>query len=431
MRRHSVAQLVFAIVVAAGLCVSRAAAAAAPDQVPRVRADSKVRAAMTELARTHDQLVADTIALTEIAAPPFHEQARAAAFAALLTRAGLTGVERDAQGNVLALRRGRLGSRAPLIVIAAHLDTVFPAGTDVHVAREGTRLSAPGVGDNARSLAVLAAIARALTAASIATSADVLFVGNVGEEGAGDLSGVRYLFTKGAYRERIGAFIAVDGAGPGSEVVDTGLGVRRYHVVFNGPGGHSYGAFGIVNPAYALANAIERLSRIVPAAPRTTFNVGVIGGGTSVNAIPSEAWTDIDLRSVSTTALDQLERQFTAAMRDAAAEENRTRSTALGRVSVALSLTGSRPGGRTPTGSALVAAADAVIRAAGLSPTHSAASTDANLPMSLGIPAIAVASGGAGDRAHTRDEWIDVDPPASLRGVGIVLTLLLTVAGLP
>lgn len=419
----AVLALCFAIVVIAQTPADTA--------VRRVLDDAATRAAFAALDRTHDQLVADTIALTEIPAPPLREEARARAFKTMLEGAGLTSVETDAQGNILGLRRG-VDSRLPAVVIAAHLDTAFPDGTDVRVTQDGTRLRAPGVGDNARSLAVLVAIARAMDAAAMRTAADIVFAGTVGEEGAGDLRGVRYLFNQGAWRGRIGAFIAVDGTGPGSDIVDAGIGVRRYRVQFTGPGGHSDSSFGIVNPVFALGSAIDRLLRVpVPGSPRTTLNVGVIGGGTSVNTIPTDAWADIDLRSESPAGLDRLDRQFRDAMQAAADDENRRRSTALGKVLVRIDRTGNRPAGRTPASSRLVATAEAVIRASGLTPTRSTASTDANLPMSLGIPAIAIESGATGDRVHTVDEWIDVEKSGSLGGVRNALALVLAMAERP
>src|ERR1043165_8911396 len=192
----------------------------------------------------------------------------------MLRESGMTNVEIDPEGNVLALRKG--SGSGPIVAVAAHLDTVFPEGTDVHVKRQGNRLMAPGIGDNTRSLAVLLGIIRALDSAKVQTVGDILFVGDVGEEGPGDLRGMRYLFQKGPYRDRIRMFVSLDGAGSGNDIVTGALGSRRYHVVFRGPGGHSYGAFGIVNPAIALANAIVKVSKIpVPSVPRTTYNVGV------------------------------------------------------------------------------------------------------------------------------------------------------------
>ena len=243
------------------------------------------------------------------------------------------------------LRRG-IGN-GPLICVAAHLDTVFPPGTDLTVRREGTRLFAPGVGDDTRSLAVLLAWLRAMDAAAIRTRADILFVADVGEEGPGDLRGMRYLFQQGRYKDRISAFITVDS--PDMDRIATGgVGSKRYRVTFNGPGGHSYGAFGLVNPMYAMADAIARLGRVkVPARPKTTYSASVIGGGTSINSIPNSVWTDFDLRSVAPEELDRLEQEFLGLVRDAVAAENAARSTRNGAVSADIVKIGDRPAGHT------------------------------------------------------------------------------------
>ena len=272
----------------------------------------------------------------------------------------------------------------------------------------------PGVGDNTRSLAVLLAIIRALESANVQTTGDILFIGNVGEEGPGDLRGMRYLFQKGPYKDRIRMFISLDGAGNGSDIVTGALGSRRYHVAFRGPGGHSYGAFGIVNPAYALAKAIDRLSKIsVPTTPRTTYNVGVIGGGTSVNSIPNEVWMDVDLRSESPQQLNRLAEEFIRQVRAAADDENRTRSVAQGRIEVEAKVIGERPSGMTAADSQIVKLATAAAQKFGMSPTYSVGSTDSNIPISLGVPAITLDSGGSGGRAHALDEWINVEKTAA------------------
>ena len=316
-------------------------------------------------------------------------------------------------------------------MVAAHLDTVFPEGTDVNVRRNGTRLSAPGIGDNAQGLATLLALARALDAAAVRTESDVLFVANVGEEANGALRGVRHLFTAGRYKDRIRAFISIDGMGTGDYVTTGGVGSRRYRVTFNGPGGHSYGAFGLVNPAAAMAGSIQRLSAVnVPSSPKTTYNVGMIGGGTSVNTIPASVWMEVDLRSESPTALTTLDSAFTAAVAAAVAEENRVRSTTAGPLTVDITLLGDRPSGQTAATTALVQTTGAAIRATGLQPEYGWSSTDANLPMSLGIPAIAIDSGIQGDRAHAPDEWIDVERRRVVAGLQRVLLIVLSVAGL-
>jgi di/tripeptidase len=328
----------------------------------------------------------------------------------------------------MGLRRGQ--GTGPLVAVAAHLDTVFPEGTNVTVKRDGTRLFAPGIGDNSRSLAVLLAIVRALDSAKVTTTSDILFVGNVGEEGPGDLRGVRHLFTKGSYRDRIGMFVSIDGVGVGDHIVHSGVASRRYRVTFKGPGGHSYGAFGLVNPAFALGHASSLFSRLsVPDSPRTTFSIGVMGGGTSVNSIPSEVWMDVDLRSEDTGALARLESEFKAAMEAGAAAENAARSTQLGRIEVNLAVIGDRPGGQTPLESGIVQTAAAIVRHFGGTPTFGASSTDSNIPMSLGIPAITIDSGGHGARAHALDEWIDVEKSSSLVGTRSALLLIASLAG--
>ena len=357
-------------------------------------------AAAAFLDRTHDQLVDDTIRITEIPAPPFKEAARAKAFFEMLRQTGLSDVEIDAEGNVMGLRKGTGGG--PLVVLAAHLDTVFPEGTDVSVKRAGTRLIAPGVGDDSRSLAVLLALVRALDAARIQTASDILFVGDVGEEGPGDLRGMRYLFEKGRYRDRVKMFISIDGSGLGNDITTGGVGSRRYRVAFRGPGGHSYGAFGLVSPAFAMGRAIDELSKLhVPASPKTTFNAGVVGGGTSVNSIPFETWMELDLRSESPVELKKLDAEVNALMTRAAADKNAARSTAQGSIAMEMKLIGDWPSGETPRTAPLVQTAAAVVSGLGMAPRFRFSSTDANIPMSLGIPAITLDSGDKAD-APTR-----------------------------
>ena len=396
--------------------------------VKAVIENPKFKAAMAALDKDHDRLVSEIIQLTEIPAPPFKEAARAKAYLAMLKAHGLANVEQDAEGNVMGVRRGT--GKGPLLAIAAHLDTVFPEGTDVTVKRNGTRLAAPGVGDDTRSLAVLLALIRAMDAAGIQTQSDILFIGDVGEEGLGDLRGMKYLFNKGPYRGRIGMFISMDGSGDGSDITNGGVGSKRYRAAFNGPGGHSYGAFGLVSPAFAMGSAMQKLGRMkVPASPKTTFNVGVVGGGTSVNSIPFESWMEIDLRSESPAELEKLNETMIGLLNEAVVEENKARSTRQGSVTLDLKLVGDRPSGQTPPDSRLVQTAAAAVRTAGLKPTFGFGSTDSNIPISLGIPAITIDSGGDGGRAHALDEWIDVEKSASLRGMQIALTILLALAG--
>jgi acetylornithine deacetylase/succinyl-diaminopimelate desuccinylase-like protein len=395
--------------------------------IASLMASDAYRSAVATLTAEHERTVADIIALTQIPSPPFQEAERGRAYQGMLRAHGLADVETDEVGNVMGIRAG--AGNGPLIVVAAHLDTVFPAGTDVTVRREGTKLFAPGVGDDTRSLAVLLAYMRALDAAGIRTQSDILFVGDVGEEGLGDLRGIRHLFTKGKYRERIKAFITVDSPEM-DKIAVGGIGSKRYRVTFKGPGGHSFGAFGIVNPMYAMAHAMQELAKTkVPDRPRTTFAVTVTGGGTSINAIPNEVWMDVDMRSQSADELARLEAHFQAVVRAAVAAENAARSTRTGSITAELKLVGDRPAGETETDSELVRLATSAIAAHGFSPSHEFSSTDANIPMSLGIPAIKMGSGGSGGRAHSLEEWIDVEPTSSVRGMAAGLTAILAVAG--
>ena len=374
-----------------------------------------------------DRFVRELVTLTEIPSPPFKEQARAKAFLAMLREQGLRDVEMDGAGNVMGIRKG-IGS-APLLAVNAHLDTVFPEGTNVTVKRAGTKLMAPGVGDDTRGLALLLALIRAMDAAKIDTPGDILFVGNVGEEGEGDLRGIKFLLGKGKYKDRIKQVVAIDGAGL-ERVVRGGVGSRRYRVSFNGPGGHSYGAFGLVNPAFAMGNAIAKFSRIqVPATPKTTFNIGVVAGGTSINSIPSRVTMDVDMRSESCAELKKLDGTFLAIVRDAVTEENEARSTKEGSIAADPKLIGERPCGETPLDSPLVQTAAAVIKAFGKTPEFSFGSTDSNIPMSLGIPAITIGAGGPSGRAHSPDEWTDVDPASNVQNVRMALAIILAAGG--
>jgi tripeptide aminopeptidase len=424
----------FCTMTVVALCLTATTDAQAPNAhdatIAAVRSSAGFQRALAILDRDHDRLVEEIITLTEIPAPPFKEDERAKAYLEMLRASGLTDVEQDEEGNVMGLRKGTGGG--PLIAVAAHLDTVFPEGTDVTVKRDGMRLSAPGIGDDTRSLAVLLAMIRAMNEAGIRTQSDILFIGNVGEEGPGDLRGMKYLFGKGKYKDRIGMFISVDGAGGGADITHGGVGSRRYRVTFKGPGGHSYGAFGLVSPAFAMAGAMQKFGTLtVPAKPRTTYSVGVVGGGTSVNSIPFETWMEIDMRSESPAELKKLDESFMALINEAVQEENAARSTAQGPITADITLIGDRPSGETPIDSLIVQIASASIRAAGGRPTYSWSSTDSNIPISLGIPAITIDSGGRGGRAHALDEWISVDKVPSLRGIEIALATLLGLAGSP
>jgi len=410
------------VVIAASIAAARA-------QTPSTGAEAIVRspsflAASDFLARDYDRFVRELITLTEIPAPPFKETARAAAFLQMLRASGLADVETDAEGNVMGVRRGT--DRAMLAVLA-HLDTVFPEGTDVHVKHDGTKLHAPGVGDDTRGLALMLTMIRAMDAAHVQTPHDILFVGNVGEEGEGDLRGAKYLLLKGKYTDRIKSFISIDGGDQGN-ITNGALGSKRYRVTFRGPGGHSYGAFGIVNPAFAMGEAIAKFSRLtVPSNPKTTFNVGVVHGGTSVNSIPTEVSMDVDMRSESPDALNKLVTDFQAVVRDAVAQENAARSTKEGKVEADVTLIGDRPSGETPVNSPIVQSTTAVVKSFGLTPRYGISSTDSNIPISLGIPAITIGRGPS-ERSHSLDEWTDVEKSSAVKAAQVALAIVFAAA---
>ena len=422
------------------LCVIAASIAAARAQAPPASADAIVRspgfvAASDFLARDYDRFVRELISLTEIPAPPFKEQARAASFLQMLRASGLTDVEMDAEGNVMGVRRGMsaaasaggASANGPILAVLAHLDTVFPEGTDVHVKRDGTKMRAPGVGDDTRALALMLTIIRAMDAAHLQTANDILFVGNVGEEGEGDLRGAKFLLLKGKYKDRIKSFISIDGGDQGN-ITNGALGSKRYRVTFKGPGGHSYGAFGLVNPAFAMGSAIAKFSSLkVPANPKTTFNVGVVRGGTSVNAIPTEVSMDVDMRSESPDALNKLVAEFHAIVREAVKEENAARSTKEGKIEADVKLIGDRPSGETPVNAPLVQSATAVVKTFALTPQYSISSTDSNVPISLGIPAITIGR-GASERSHALDEWTDVEKTSAVKAAQVALAIVLAAA---
>ena len=381
--------------------------------------DARVSAALAIVEKMEPTTIATQVRLCEVPAPPFGERARSLVVRDMLAAAGLTNVRLDREGNVVGDRPGR--ALRPNVVLAAHLDTVFPKGTDVRVTRSGAVLRGPGIGDNCRGLAVLVAVARALGAAGVATDGSLTFAATVGEEGLSNLRGVKVLVEE-TLRGRVDYFVALDGSG--SSITNVGVGSRRYRVAFRGPGGHSYSNFGRANAASALGRAIARISDIqVPTAPRTTFNVGRIGGGTAVNAIPEEAWMELDLRSTGQAALDELDRTVQQALRQAADAEN-TRWKQNRAVTVAVERIGERPGGRTDERSRIVQSALDASKTLKLPARLVETSTDANLPMQLGIPAIAIGAGGSGANTHSLSETFDSTGSAR----GTARALLLTVS---
>jgi len=367
----------------------------------RLMADSAIKAAVDAIKASENQTIEDQIRLCEVEAPPFKEAKRGEVYAKMFRELGLQNVRIDKEGNVLGDRPG--AQPRPRLVFTAHLDTVFPEGTDVKVKREGNVLRGPGIGDDCRGLAVLLAVVRTMNQAKIQTPGTITFVGTVGEEGLGDLRGVKYLFNEGM-KGQIDRFVSIDGTGLG--ITHIAVGSLRYRVTFKGPGGHSYGAFGLSNPMHALGRAVATISQFeVPENPKTTFNVGRMGGGTSVNAIPFDAWFEMDMRSASPSALQALDQKFHRAVDDAVkAEDARWNKNVL---SVDKALVGNRPAGQTPANSPIVQAAVSVTKVLGFPVTLDEGSTDSNIPMNLGIPAITIDGGGRGRGSHALDENFD------------------------
>ena len=364
-----------------------------------------VRAAFQFFESHAEEITAEQISICSIPAPPFGEAERGEYLRRKLVGSGLADAEIDEVGNCVVLRKGRSLSR--LLVVSAHLDTVFPAETDLTLRRSNGRLMAPGISDDGCGLAALLAIAQALAATGIETDGSILFVGTVGEEGAGNLRGVRHLLTEGKWAKRIDAFISFDGAGI-DKITNGALGSRRYRVQLRGTGGHSWGDFGVPNPVHGLGRAISRLASYpAPLEPRTTFNVGRIEGGSSINAIPSEASMEVDLRSVSKSELLRLDAFFRRAIREAVEQENAARRRDTRPLGLNLSLIGERPSGETPVEAFIVELALNATRALGFTPVLELASTDSNVPIALGIPAITLGAGGTAGNPHTLDEWFD------------------------
>ncbi len=383
--------------------------------------DAAVKTALEAARRIEPKTIAQQIRVCEIPAPPFHETARGLELQRIFTSLGLKNVRMDQAGNVIGVRLGR--SERPNLVFSAHLDTVFPEGTAVKVTREGNVLKGPGIGDDCRGLAVMLAVVEAMNEAHVETPGTITFVADVGEEGLGDLRGVKNLFHE-SLRGGIDKFVSVDGTGLGT--TNVGVGSMRYRVTYKGPGGHSYGAFGMANPIHALGRAIARISDFeVPSQPKTTFNVGRVGGGTSVNAIPFEAWMEVDMRSADVQSLKNLDEKFHAAVQTALDDENR-RWNNRGKISVSAELVGVRPAGQTAADSPMVQTALAVSRALGLDAALHEGSTDSNVPMSLNIPAITIGGGGRGTGAHSLNESFDATD--SWRGTQRALLLAIALA---
>ena len=409
------------------LVITLAAGLAAPLQAQAIR-DSKLSAAIDTLRSSNDWTIAQQISICEVPAPPFKEAERAAEYQKRLRALGLTSARIDEEGNVIAERRGT-GS-GPTVVLSGHLDTVFPEGTDVKVKRDGSVLRGPGIGDDCRGLAIVLAVARAFERTGVRTPGTIYFVGTVGEEGAGNLRGVRHLLGK-ELAGKVDYFISVDGTGFG--ITSRAVGSHRYRVTFEGPGGHSYGHFGIPNPIHALGRALAGVSELqVPESPRTTFSAGVIEGGTSVNSIAATASFDMDLRSESAEALNTLDAAFRKVVQDAVAKENARWPEADARYALKarIDTIGIRPAGAQPDTAAIVRTAQRAGEALGIETGDpSASSTDANYPISVGIPALTIDGGGRGRSAHSLEESYE-DGPDGYKGAQWAAVIAASLAGL-
>lgn len=372
--------------------------------------------------KTMDRL----IKLTEIEAPPFKEEKRAAVFADYLNELQMDSVWIDAVGNVLGLYKGTEGTRT--VALDAHLDTVFPEGTDVKVRIQNDTLFAPGIGDDTRGLSMLLTLLETLKKSEIKPKDNILFVGSVGEEGLGDLRGVKHLFREGG--PKIDSWIAVDGGSIG-RVNNKGLGSYRYRVTFKGPGGHSWGAFGLVNPHHALGRAINNFVEVADSytakGPKTSYNVGVISGGTSINSIPFESNMQIDIRSVEPARLDEMETLLNKAVQEALNHQNGLKRRGP-ELKVEIDKIGNRPSGTLSDQLPLVQRSLAATRLFGVEPYLTRGSTNSNIPIALGIPAVTIGRGGKGGKAHSLDEWwVNED---GHKAIQLALLILLSEAGI-
>ena len=409
-------------VLLCSLLLPFASAFAAPVDPAVLKNDPAIKAALAAALKNEPEMLELQVKLCEIPAPPFKEQVRAAAVKKLFEQYGLKNVFIDKIGNVIGTRPGALPR--PNVLIEAHLDTVFPEGTDVTVHREGTVLKAPGIGDDTRGLTSLLGTIRALQETNVKTTGTITFVADVGEEGNGDLRGTKHVL-KETLKDQVDFFISIDGSNPES-IVFAGIGSYRYRVTFKGPGGHSWGAFGLVNPIHALGRAIAKIDAMqVPSNPKTSFNVGVIDGGTSVNSIPFEGSFEIDMRSTDAQSLETTKEKFLALVDEAVKEENE-RWKNNGTITVEPKLIGYRPVGETPPESPIVVTAQGAVRAIGLRPMLVSGATDANAAMWLKIPGITIGGGGSARDAHSLHE--SFDSKDSYKGVQYAILLVTSLA---
>ena len=389
----------------------------------QITSDPQVQAALLRILETEPQTIREQFRITEIPAPPFKEDRRADYYLEQMHARGLSDAYIDSEGNVIGIRKGTGGG--PTFLIAAHLDTVFPEGTDTRVELRGGRYYAPGIGDDTRGLAALLSVIDVLNESKINTVGDIIFAGNVGEEGRGDLRGIKAIFRDHPY---IDGFVSVDGTRL-RRITNGGTGSRRFEFHFKGPGGHSFGAFGLASAIHAMGRAIAKISEIeTPRFPKTTFTVGTVEGGTSVNSIAADAIFAIDMRSNDREQLAQLEARAKELALEAVDEEN-TRWGESSTITVEFNLIGDRPTGRTPPEDPIVQVAALAFDELGIELQElSTSSTDSNVPMSLGIPAITIAGGGNGGGAHSPGEWFI--PLDSHLGPQVALLIALSLSGI-
>jgi tripeptide aminopeptidase len=377
-----------------------AQAAPAPD-LEAILANQKIVKSLDDIKADDERTFAEQKRITEIPAPPFKEKVRAEYYQKRMQELGFKDASIDAEGNVIALRKGTGGGR-PRLVVSAHLDTVFPEGTDVTVKEKDGAIVAPGIGDDSRGLAAMLSLIKVMNENQIATVGDIMFVGTVGEEELGNLRGVKALFRD---HTDIDGFISIDGLGI-TRVVNQATGSHRYEFIFKGPGGHSFQEFGLPSAIHAMGRAIAKISELQPPSdPKTTFTVGTVNGGTSVNAIAAEARMAVDMRSNATDELLKLEARLLDLVKEAVADENaRWKSD---KVTVEAKLIGDRPAGIVAMDSPIVQATQSAVSAVtkGPRPTFAGSSTDSNIAMSLGIPAVTIGGGGEGGNWHSRNEW--------------------------
>jgi acetylornithine deacetylase/succinyl-diaminopimelate desuccinylase-like protein len=390
--------LMLAAVFSAGTATAQGSAVDAATTA--VLADAKVVKALDAIKADDARALSEQKTITEIPAPPFKEKVRGTYLLKRFQELGFKDAAMDAEGNVIALRKGSGGT--PKLVISAHQDTVFAEGTDVTVKEKDGMILAPGIGDDARGLAALLSLMQSLNDSGVATVGDIMFVATVGEEELGNLRGVKALFRD---HKDIDGFISIDGLGI-SRVVNQATGSHRYEMIFKGPGGHSFQEFGLPSANHALGRAIAKISDLqTPAEPKTTFTVGTVSGGTSVNAIAAEARMAVDMRSDSTEELLKLEARLLDLVKDAVAEENKRWNS--DKLTVEIKLIGDRPAGIVALDSPIVQATQRAVTVLTRAPrvTFAGSSTDSNLAMSLGIPAVTIGGGGEGGNWHSRNEW--------------------------